>query len=157
MKQHRYKIQLDWTGHDGSGTETYKRYRRDHTISCEGKPPIPGSSDPNFRGDASRYNPEELLLAALSSCHMLWYLHLCAVNHITVVNYRDHALGVLGENEDGSGSFVGVQLNPIVTILPGNDRAKASTLHEQAHRYCFIAKSVNFPVKVVPEVIERSN
>jgi len=155
MKQHSYQVQIEWTGNDGSGTKTYKGYRRDHTISCNGKPTIPGSSDPDFRGDAARYNPEELLVAALSSCHMLWYLHLCAVNHVTVVEYRDRASGVLQENEDGSGSFVAVQLKPSVTTMAGDNRDKAIALHQEAHRYCFIAKSVNFPVEVVPEIIEK--
>ncbi len=153
MKEHSYQVRIDWTGNDGMGTKTYKGYRRDHTIDCDGKPPIPGSSDPNFRGDATRYNPEELLVGSLSSCHMLWYLHLCAVNHVTVEGYQDQASGVMQENEDGSGSFVRVRLNPKVTISEG-DRSKALALHEEAHCYCFIAKSVNFPVEVVPEIAE---
>jgi organic hydroperoxide reductase OsmC/OhrA len=152
MKQHRYEIRMQWTGNDGEGTKTYKGYRRDHTIVCEGKPEIPGSSDPNFRGDPSRYNPEELLVAALSSCHMLWYLHLCTVNHITVVEYRDTASGDLRENKDGSGEFIRVVLKPAVTLSAGDDRAKAAELHHQAHRLCFIARSVNFPVEVDPEI-----
>ena len=152
MKQHAYEVRMQWTGNDGEGTKTYKSYRRDHTIMCEGKPEIPGSSDPNFRGDRSRYNPEELLVAALSSCHMLWYLHLCALNHITVVEYRDAASGVMRENSDGSGEFVRVLLKPIVTVSAGDDRGKASELHHEAHRLCFIARSVNFPVEVEPEI-----
>jgi organic hydroperoxide reductase OsmC/OhrA len=148
VKQHTYKVQVDWTGNDGDGTKTYKSYRRDHAIEVKGKPPIPGSSDPNFRGDASRYNPEELLVASLSSCHMLWYLHLCAVNHVTVLEYRDAACGVMAENDDGSGEFVRVVLRPKVKIAAGDDRARAHALHEEAHRFCFIARSVNFPVEV---------
>src|ERR1700689_1452774 len=99
MKQHTYEVRMQWTGNDGEGTKTYKSYRRDHTSSSEGKPEIPSSSDPNFRGDGSRYNPEELLIGALSSCHMLWYLHLCAMNHITVTDYRDKASGLMREND----------------------------------------------------------
>ncbi len=154
MKQHSYEVRVDWTGNDGEGTKTYRSYRRDHTIAAEGKPLIPGSSDPNFRGDASRYNPEELLVASLSSCHMLWYLHLCAVNHVTVIEYQDAASGVMQEGEDGSGEFVRVTLRPKVKIAAGNDddRARALALHEEAHRFCFIARSVKFPVEVVPEV-----
>ena len=152
MKNHTYEVRLEWTGNDGDGTETYKSYRRDHTIVGEGKPEIPGSSDPSFRGDRSRYNPEELLVAALSSCHMLWYLHLCAVNLITVVEYRDAASGVMREDSDGSGEFVRVVLKPRVTVSAGNDQAKAVELHHEAHRLCFIARSVNFPVEVVPEI-----
>ena len=154
MKQHSYEVRVDWTGNDGEGTKTYRSYRRDHTIAAEGKPLIPGSSDPNFRGDASRYNPEELLVASLSSCHMLWYLHLCAVNHVTVIEYQDAASGVMQEGEDGSGEFVRVTLRPKVKIAAGNDddRARALALHEEAHRFCFIARSVKFPVDVVPEI-----
>jgi organic hydroperoxide reductase OsmC/OhrA len=152
VKQHTYKIQVDWTGNDGEGTKTYKGYRRDHTIVVEGKPPIPGSSDPSFRGDPARYNPEEMLVASLSACHMLWYLHLCAVNNVTVIEYRDAASGVMSENEDGSGEFVRVVLRPMIKIAAGDDRAKALELHHEAHKLCFIARSVNFPVEVEAEV-----
>jgi organic hydroperoxide reductase OsmC/OhrA len=152
VKQHSYEVLVDWAGNDGEGTKTYKGYRRDHTITVEGKPPIPGSSDPSFRGAASRYNPEELLVASLSTCHMLWYLHLCAVNHVTVIEYRDAASGVMEEDEDGSGEFVRVVLRPRVKIADGDDRARALTLHAEAHRFCFIARSVKFPVEVVAEV-----
>jgi organic hydroperoxide reductase OsmC/OhrA len=152
VKHHTYQVRVDWTGNDGEGTKTYKGYRRDHIIASEGKPQIPGSSDPSFRGDATRYNPEELLVASLSTCHMLWYLHLCAVNQVTVLEYQDAASGVMEEGEDGSGSFVRALLKPVVKIAAGDDRAKAFALHEEAHHYCFIAKSVNFPVDVVPEI-----
>jgi organic hydroperoxide reductase OsmC/OhrA len=152
VKQHTYEVQVDWTGNDGQGTKTYKSYRREHTITADGKPLIPGSSDPNFRGDASRYNPEELLVASLSACHMLWYLHLCAANHVTVIEYQDAASGVMTENEDGSGEFAQVVLKPKVRIAVGGDHAKAVALHEDAHRFCFIARSVKFPVEVEPEV-----
>jgi organic hydroperoxide reductase OsmC/OhrA len=153
MKQHTYQTQVEWTGNDGEGTKTYKGYRRDHAIVANGKPPIPASSDPSFRGDPSRYNPEELLVASLSSCHMLWYLHLCAVNHVTVIEYRDAAVGTMEEREDGSGVFVRVLLKPVVKITPESDRAKALSLHHDAHRSCFIANSVNFPVEAVPEIV----
>lgn len=155
MKQHTYQVQVNWTGNDGEGTKTYKSYRRDHAIEVTDKPPIPGSSDPAFRGDATRYNPEELLVASLSSCHMLWYLHLCAVNHVTVVGYQDQASGAMQEDDDGSGSFVQVTLRPVVTIASG-DPAQAGALHEEAHRFCFIARSVNFPVEISPEPIKIS-
>jgi len=156
MKRHNYEVQVDWTGNDGAGTKSYKSYRRDHTIASAGKPQIQASSDPGFRGDPARYNPEELLVASLSSCHMLWYLHLCAVNHVTVHEYRDVACGELQENEDGSGEFVRVVLRPGVKIAAGDDRAKALALHNQAHHLCFIARSVNFPVDVAPEIIEAT-
>src|SRR5580704_16057084 len=116
MKQHTYKVRVDWTGNNGEGTKTYKGYRRDHTVASDGKPRIHGSSGPSFRGDRSRYNPEELLVASLSACHMLWYLHLCAVNKVTVLQYRDAALGTMQERPDGSGAFTRVLLRPAVTI-----------------------------------------
>ena len=153
MKQHTYGIQLEWTGNDGAGTETYKSYRRDHVISAEGKPPIEGSSDPSFRGDPKRYNPEDLLVASLSACHMLWYLHLCAVNHVRVIGYRDAAVGTLEEGADGGGEFVRAVLRPAVTIRAGDDPRKARELHQEAHRLCFVARSVNFPVEVEPEIV----
>src|ERR1700688_4897121 len=100
MKQHNYEIRVEWTGNSGEGTKTYRGYRRDHTIEAGDKPQILGSSDPSFRGDSSRYNPEELLVASLSACHMLSYLHLCAVNHIVVTEYRDDATGLMTETGD---------------------------------------------------------
>jgi organic hydroperoxide reductase OsmC/OhrA len=154
MKPHTYEVRVDWTGNDGEGTKAYSSYRRDHSISVDGKPQIQGSSDPSFRGDPSRYNPEELLVASLSSCHMLWYLHLCSVNHVTVLDYRDSASGVLEQCEDGSGEFVRVVLKPRVKVSPGDDRAKALALHSQAHRFCFIARSVKFPIEIVPEITQ---
>jgi organic hydroperoxide reductase OsmC/OhrA len=156
MKQHTYEISLQWTGNDGEGTKSYKSYRRDHTILSTGKPELPGSSDPSFRGDPSRYNPEELLVAALSSCHMLWYLHLCAINHIAVLTYTDAATGVMRENADGSGEFLKVTLKPAIVLTAGDDRAKAIQLHHEAHHLCFIARSVNFPVEVEPEIREKA-
>jgi organic hydroperoxide reductase OsmC/OhrA len=156
VKQHTYEVQVDWTGNDGEGTKTYQGYRRDHSIACKGKPQIQGSSDPGFRGDRSRYNPEELLVASLSSCHMLWYLHLCSVNHVTVLDYRDAASGVLQEGNDGSGEFVQVTLRPTVKVSPGVEQARAFALHNEAHRLCFIARSVRFPVEIVPEIIEAA-
>ena len=154
MKQHSYNVRVDWTGNDGEGTKTYKGYRRDHTIASEGKPPIQGSSDPAFRGDRARYNPEELLVASLSSCHMLWYLHLCSANGVTVLEYSDAASGDLQEGNDGSGEFVRVLLRPAVKVAAGDDRTKALALHSEAHRLCFIARSVNFPVDLAPEIVE---
>jgi organic hydroperoxide reductase OsmC/OhrA len=155
MKQHTYEVQVRWTGNQGEGTKTYGSYRRDHTIVSAGKPEIPGSSDPAFRGDRSRYNPEELLVASLSSCHMLWYLHLCSVNRIVVFEYHDSAEGVMQENADGSGQFVRVTLKPAIKVAKGSDLSKSRSLHEEAHRLCFIARSVNFPVEVSPQVEEQ--
>jgi organic hydroperoxide reductase OsmC/OhrA len=157
MKQHSYEVRLEWTGNDGKGTKSYTSYRRDHILVAEGKPEIPGSSDPNFRGDPSRYNPEELLVASLSACHMLWYLHLCAINKIAVTEYRDAPGGFMRENADGSGEFIRVILKPEVRVLPGDDREKARELHHEAHRLCFIARSVNFPVEVEPAISEGTS
>jgi organic hydroperoxide reductase OsmC/OhrA len=156
MKQHNYKLEVEWTGNAGEGTKTYRSYRRDYTITTEGKPEIPGSSDPSFRGDPSRYNPEDLLVASLSACHMLSYLHLCAVNHITVLDYHDSALGLMEENGDGSAQFTRVTLRPAVTISPGDDQNKARELHDEAHHLCFIARSVNFPVDCSPTITEAA-
>src|SRR5690349_7129107 len=116
-KTHTYSIQTIWTGNDGAGTASYRTYRRDHEMTASGKTTsIQGSSDPKFRGDPTRYNPEELLVSSLSSCHMLWVLHLSAEAGIVVVDYEDSAEGVMAENEDGSGQFTSVILTPIVTI-----------------------------------------
>lgn len=153
-KQHQYAVSIVWTGNDGTGTQSYRGYRRDHEITAAGKPAISGSSDPAFRGDPARYNPEEFLVAALSSCHMLSYLHLCAVNGIVVIDYRDEAGGTMQERPDGGGAFVRALLKPRVTIAKGGDRDKALALHEKAHHLCFIASSVNFPVEVAPEIVD---
>src|SRR5215472_7224582 len=118
MKRHEYAVRVVWTGNDGEGTKTYRSYRRDHTIECGGKPAILSSSDPAFRGDTTRYNPEELFVASLSACHMLWYLHLCTVSKINVLAYTDRAEGEMHEREDGSGTFVRVVLKPSVTVSP---------------------------------------
>jgi organic hydroperoxide reductase OsmC/OhrA len=154
VKQHKYEVAVVWTGNAGSGTAAYTSYRRDHEISGSGKQVIPGSSDPAFRGDPTRYNPEELLVASLSSCHMLWYLHRCATNKISVLQYSDNATGWMEERADGCGAFVSVVLRPRVTIRRGDDQTKAVELHHEAHRMCFIANSVTFPVKAEPEVRE---
>jgi organic hydroperoxide reductase OsmC/OhrA len=152
-KTHRYAVIVKWTGNTGTGTSSYRSYGRQHEIFGEtGKPPIPGSSDPAFRGDPARWNPEELLVAALSACHKLWYLHLCAEAGIVVVAYVDHAQGLMEETQDGSGSFQRVILRPQITVAPGSDTEKARELHEAAHAKCFIARSVNFPVQHEPEI-----
>lgn len=145
MKTHRYSLAMNWTGNTGQGTKGYASYSRDHVYAMKGKPEIPGSSDPSFRGDPSRHNPEEMLVGILSSCHMLWYLHLCSVNGIVVESYHDEPEGVMLEQADGNGKFVSAVLKPQVTISSG-DLEKAKSLHEQAHHFCFIANSVNFPV-----------
>jgi organic hydroperoxide reductase OsmC/OhrA len=152
-EHHHYEVHMTWVGNDGDGTRTYRSYRRDHLITAQGKPEIPGSSDPAFGGDPQRYNPEELLIASLSSCHMLWYLHLCAVGDIVVLSYEDTPHGVMEEDASGSGKFVDVELRPVVVIAPGGDEATAQNFHHEAHTKCFIANSVNFPVRLSPRVV----
>ncbi len=149
---HRYPVTVEWTGNNGTGTSSYKAYERSHTISSAGKPPIPGSSDPQFRGDPARWNPEELLVASLSACHKLWYLHLCATSGVVVTGYIDHAEGELEESSDGGGHFRRVVLRPQVTITAASDTAKARALHAEAHAKCFIANSMNFPVEHDPQI-----
>lgn len=151
-KHHRYQCAVRWTGNQGTGTSDYRAYSRDHEIAANGKPTIPASSDPAFRGDASRYNPEELLVASLSACHMLWYLHLCAVNKVIVLEYEDQAGGVMEETDGGGGRFLEVTLRPHITVTAESDLETAKRLHHDAHEKCFIANSVNFPVGCVPVV-----
>lgn len=147
MKQHIYKTLLRWTGNIGEGTRTYSAYERSHTIVAGEKPELLCSSDPAFRGDNSKYNPEELFLASLSSCHMLWYLHLCATAGIVVTYYSDDATATMIENNDGSGRFTEVVLHPKVTITDASQIGTARELHHKANQMCFIANSCNFPVR----------
>jgi organic hydroperoxide reductase OsmC/OhrA len=151
-KQHHYTATITWSGNKGTGTSGYAAYDRDHVISVEGKPDIHGSSDPAFRGNKNRYNPEDTLVAALSACHMLWYLHVCAVNGVVVEKYTDDASGTMDENSDGSGQFSEVVLRPQVTVQSAGMKDKAMRLHDDAHRMCFIARSVNFPVHHLPTI-----
>jgi organic hydroperoxide reductase OsmC/OhrA len=150
MSTHRYSLGVQWTGNTGAGTSDYRSYERAHEIVGQGKPTIPGSSDPAFRGDATRYSPEELLVASLSSCHMLWYLHLAANVGIVVTHYTDEPSGTMRENHDGSGSMTEVVLHPRVTVRAGANPIVAGELHHRAHTLCFIASSVNFPVTCEP-------
>jgi len=149
-RDHAYTVTVTWRGNTGTGTSGYRAYGRAHDVSVPGKPVIPASSDPAFRGDPSRYNPEELLVASISSCHMLWYLHLCSANGIVVQAYEDIAEGVMIEQPGGGGAFSEVVLQPEVTLAPGADLARAHALHADAHAKCFIANSVNFPVRHEP-------
>ena len=146
MNTHHYHLELEWTGNKGTGTSAYQAYERSYIISGDNKTNIPGSADPAFRGDKSKYNPEELLVASLSSCHMLWYLHLCADAGVIVTEYTDQASGTMIETPDG-GRFSEVILNPVVTVSEISMIAKANELHQKANELCFIARSVNFPVK----------
>ncbi len=153
MKTHHYSIKVEWTGNKGSGTFDYRAYSRDHIISDSKKETIiNGSSDSSFYGDDARYNPEDLLIASLSSCHMLWYLHLCVNHGIIVTDYKDYAEGILEENKDGSGQFKEVTLKPVVTISKEENRSLAMELHQKANTMCFIANSCNFEVKHQPHI-----
>lgn len=149
--EHHYSIDLEWTGNRGTGTSGYKQYGRDHIMRAVGKPEIAGSADRAFFGDVERWNPEEMLVAALSQCHLLSYLHVASSNGVVVVEYTDAASGVMEQTADGGGHFSSVTLRPIVTISAG-DPALAIALHEEANAMCFIASSVNFPVGHEPQL-----
>jgi organic hydroperoxide reductase OsmC/OhrA len=151
-KEHHYAVEVRWTGNLGEGTKSYKSYARTHDIVSGRKPAIPGSSDPAFRGDADRWNPEDLMVAAVSACHKLWYLHLCAMAGVNVVSYVDHAQGVMVEDDKRGGYFTGVTLKPQITITADSDAANAAALHHDAHEKCFIANSVNFPIRCEPSI-----
>jgi organic hydroperoxide reductase OsmC/OhrA len=150
--EHHYAVAVEWSGNRGSGTSDYKSYGRDHLISTEGKPDIAGSADRSFRGDIDRWNPEELLLASLSQCHMLSYLHAAVMNGIVVIAYTDAAEGTMEQTNDGGGHFTSATLRPVVTIAAG-DPALALSIHREANRMCFIASSVNFPVNHEPRIL----
>lgn len=146
---HLYNTHLQWTGNKGTGTSGYSNYERNHNLSVDGKPAILASSDPAFKSDASRYNPEELLVASLSSCHMLWFLHLCADAGVVVISYEDDASGCMVEDDTG-GRFTEVTLRPSIIVTKESMVAATSNLHKHAHQKCFIANSCNFPVKLEP-------
>lgn len=147
---HSYAVSVTWTGNQGTGTSGYRDYSRDHDVSADGPQTIAGSSDPAFRGDQARWNPELELTAALSQCHMLWYLHLSAVAGVTVLAYTDQASGTMEEEADGSGRFTEVVLRPRVVVATPEMADAARRLHAEASAKCFIANSVNFPVKHEP-------
>lgn len=150
---HQYAVRVEWTGNRGIGTSDYKSYGREHVVSIANKTDILGSSDPAFRGDNTRHNPEELLVSSLSTCHMLWYLHLCSQAGVIVMEYVDQASGIMVEDPHGGGRFVEVTLNPVVTVTEVSMIPEAEQLHSQASRLCFIANSVNFPVKHHPHTV----
>lgn len=154
MKAHNYQIKVKWTGNEGNGTLNYKSYNRTHEISSDGKyDGIHGSSDPAFLGDKSKYNPEDLFISSISACHMLWYLHLCSVNKISVTEYIDNATGRMEETADGSGKFTEVILNPKVKITNADLIDKANELHQKANKMCFIANSCNFKIGHKPKTL----
>lgn len=148
---HTYTLTLRWTGNTGEGTRTYQSYQRDYEVSADGKPAIVGSADPNYRGDPERWNPEELLVAALSACHKLWFLHFAATSSVIVTDYVDAPVGTMQVESDGGGQFTSCVLKPTITLANSDDRERAQTLHAKAHAMCFIARSVNFPITVEAE------
>lgn len=149
---HTYQTTTTWTGNQGTGTSGYTEYERSHTILAEGKIPLEASSDKPFRGDGSKYNPEELLLASVSGCHMLWYLHLCAVNNVVVESYIDEARGEMLTEANGGGRFSRIVLKPRIVVQAAGMLEQAAALHHQAHEFCFIANSLNFPVIIEPQI-----
>jgi organic hydroperoxide reductase OsmC/OhrA len=151
---HRFEAVVTWTGNQGTGTSSYRAYSRNHEISGEGKSAVvAGSSDPAFRGDKSRYSPEDLLIASLAACHMLWVLHLCAEAKITVTEYVDAATGTMALNADGSGQFEEVVLRPRITVREADRDDDVMAANRKAHALCFIARSVTFPVRHEPTVV----
>lgn len=154
MKEHSYELSIEWTGNRGTGTSAYRGYGRDHVVRAEGKPDIVGSADRVFFGDQDRWNPEELLVAALSQCHMLSFLHVACDAGVVVVDYRDRASGTLSLRPDGAGQVTEVTLRPEVTVEPGHGQ-DMEALHHRAGELCFIARSVNFPVRHEPTTHTR--
>lgn len=151
--RHHYAVSVEWTGDRGTGTSSYRAYGRDHVVRADGKlHELAGSADRTFHGDRERWNPEELLLAALSQCHMLSYLHVAASRGIVVVAYTDEADGEMQQTADGGGRFTRATLRPVVTIAAG-DPADALDAHHEAAEKCFIAASVNFPVGHEPVIV----
>ncbi|WP_412539080.1 OsmC family protein [Longispora sp. K20-0274] len=149
---HTYDVAVSWIGDRGTGTSGYRAYDRAHDVDAPGRPTIAGSADPAFRGDPARWNPEQLLVASVSQCHLLWYLHLCSAAGVVVTAYADAAVGTMVETADGGGHFTEVLLRPRVTVSEPGMVAAAVALHAAAHEKCFIANSVNFPVRHAPTV-----
>jgi len=151
---HDFTVNVTWTGAGSDGTASYTSYSRDHEVAIEGKPPLLGSSVPAFRGDDSRYSPEDLFVASLSQCHMLWALHMAARAGVVVVGYGDRATGTMRLESGGAGQFVEVTLHPRLTVQGDVEESVIEQIHLDAHAHCFIARSVNFPVRVAPVTTE---
>lgn len=151
--EHSYRVTVEWLGNRGTGTSGYRDYGRQNVVSAEGKPALSGSADRTFHGDTDRWNPEELLLAALSQCHMLSYLHVAVAHGVTVTAYTDAASGVMATTADGAGRFTGATLRPVVTLADKSQAELANSLHHEAAQKCFIANSVNFPVSHEPTAL----
>ena len=155
MREHTYELSVTWTGNRGDGTRDIRGYDRAHTISADGPPDLLGSADPTFLGDPQRWNPEQLFVASLAQCHMLWYLGLCARNGVVVSDYVDTAVGTMLTEPDGSGRFTEIVLHPVVVVESPDQVAKAEALHADAHKMCFVAQSVSCAVRHEPEIVVR--
>lgn len=151
--EHHYSITNTWTGNTGTGTSGVRQYERSHTVSIAGKPDQHLTTDNPLVGDKSKLNPEDLLVTALSSCHLMSYLYLCALEGIIVTAYTDHAQGIMTEDASGGGRFTQVILRPVVTVADEAMVQRANELHHKAHEICYIANSVNFPVECEPSCI----
>lgn len=149
-KQHNYSIAVKWTGNKGAGTSNYTAYERNHSILIENKPDLQCSSDPSFRGDKTKYNPEELFVASISTCHMLWFLHLCSESGVIVTDYIDNAKAIMVVTENGGGYFSDVTLYPNVIVTDESMISRANKLHHEANKLCFIANSCNFKINHIP-------
>lgn len=147
---HDYTSRVIWTGNSGAGTAHYKAYARTWDIAVPGKPVVHCSNDPLLGGDPAKMNPEDLLLSALSACHMLWYLHYASEAGIVVTGYEDAPVGVGEAGPGGAGRFISATLRPVIRVRPGADMAAAEAIHHRIHKVCFIARSVNFPVTYTP-------
>lgn len=148
--EHHYKVKTVWNGNTGQGTKTVRGYQRSHIASIEGKPELHLTTDNPAVGDKTKLNPEDLLVTAISSCHMLSYLYVCAKEGVVITAYEDNVTGIMIENENGGGSFNEVTLNPVFTVADESMKQRAIELHHCAHEICFIANSVNFVVKCNP-------
>ncbi len=151
--EHHYETTIEWRGNRGTGTSGYREYGRELLLTAEGKHPVEGSADRTFHGNADRWNPEELLVAALSQCHMLSYLHVAVLHGILVTAYTDTAFGTMEQTPDGGGHFTSVVLRPVVTVASADMAEAALRAHHEASQKCFIANSVNFAVTHEPQIV----
>ncbi len=150
--EHEYTTRVIWTGNTGEGTKTYKGYDRSWDIAAPNKPVIHCSNDPLLGGDPTLMNPEDLLLSSLSACHMLWYLHLASKEKIIVQSYKDIPVATGETLPNGTGRFLNATLRPRITVSSGSNTERAGSIHDEIHQYCFIARSVNFPVSYEPTI-----
>ncbi len=152
-KRHEYSACIKWTGNTGEGTAAYNSYKRSWQLATSGKPLVECSNDPVLGGDPARHNPEDMLVASIASCHMLWYLHLCAVAGITVTSYKDIPLAIGEMEASGAGRFKSITLRPQIVITATSNIEKARAIHSDVDQYCFIARSINFPVEIEPGIV----